>query len=319
MDKKKFVILPDVTCDLNTEIREKYDIEIVLGHVRYPDGSEQVSFLDWKDCEYIKDCTGEAFYEALSKEPNGFTTAPPNIHEFYNTFEKYVKEGYGILSMSISSGMSGTLNFAIKAKEMILEQYPDAEIECFDSLRFGPGYGLMAIYASKLRAEGKTLAEVKAYLEENKCRFHQIGWLDDLSFVAKKGRISHAKAFMGKLIGVKPLGEFDYNGLTTVVGKAKGEKSAYTALLSYIEQTIENPEEQVIIIAHTNRRPQAERYKQLIQEKFNPKEIYLNDVYPSCGINIGPGLMAAYYIGKPISSQGLEEEKKLMTAILNTK
>ena len=142
---------------------------------------------------------------------------------------------------------------------------------------------------------------------------------EEYAFVAKKGRISHAKAFMGKLIGVKPLGEFDYNGLTTVVGKAKGEKSAYTALLSYIEQTIENPEEQVIIIAHTNRRPQAERYKQLIQEKFNPKEIYLNDVYPSCGINIGPGLMAAYYIGKPISSLGLEEEKKLMTAILNTK
>ena len=319
MDEKKFAILPDITCDLNAELREKYDIEIVWGHVRYPDGSEQVSFLDWKDCAYIKDCTGEAFYEALSKEPNGFTTAPPNIQEFYNTFEKYVKEGYGILSMSISSGMSGTLNFALKAKEMILEQYPDAEVECFDSLRFGPGYGLMAIYASQMRAEGKTLAEVKAYLEENKCRFHQIGWLDDLSFVAKKGRISHAKAFMGKLIGVKPLGEFDYNGLTTVIGKAKGEKSAYTALLSYIEQTIENPEEQVIIIAHTNRRAQAERYKQLIQEKFNPKEIYLNDVYPSCGINVGPGLMAAYYMGKPISSQGLEEEKKLMTAILSAK
>ncbi len=319
MSEKKFVILPDVTCELSKELREKYDIEVVMGHVRYPDGSEQTSLLDWADCTYLQNCTAEAFYEALSKAPNGFTTAPPNIQEFYNAFEKYVKEGYGILSMNISSGMSGTFNFSLKAREMILEQYPDAEIECFDSLRFGPGYGLMAIYASKMRAEGKTLSEVKAYLEENKNRFHQTGWLDDLSFVAKKGRISHAKAFMGKLVGVKPLGEFDFNGLTTVIGKAKGEKSAYAALLSYIEQKIENPEEQVILIAHTNRRVQAERFKQLIQEKFNPKEIYVNDVYPSCGINIGPGLMAAYYIGKPISAQGLEEEKKLMATILSAK
>ena len=58
--------------------------------------------------------------------------------------------------------------------------------------------------------------------------------------------------------------------------------------------------------------------KQLIQEKFNPKEIYVNDVYPACGINIGPGLMAAYYVGKVISD-GLEEEKKLITSILSGK
>jgi hypothetical protein len=152
-----------------------------------------------------------------------------------------------------------------------------------------------------LRKEGKTLNEVNEFLEENKNRFHQIGWLDDLSFVAKKGRLSHAKAFMGKLIGIKPLGEFDYNGLTTVIGKAKGEKTAYQALLAYMEETIENPEEQVIVVAHSNRFKQAEYYKQLIKDKFNPKEIFVSDVYPACGINVGPGLMAAYYVGKPIS------------------
>ncbi len=315
---EKFIILPDVTCDLNSEIRAKYDIEVILGHVSYPNGVDEHSSLDWKDCSILKEPCAEEFYKKLSENPNGFTTAPPNIQEYYNTFEKFVKEGYGILSMSLSSGMSGTYNFAVKAKEMILENYKDAKIECFDSLRFGPGFGLMAIYASKLRAEGKSLIEVKDELEKKKNRFHQIGWLDDLSFVAKKGRISHAKAFMGKLIGIKPIGEFDYTGLTTVIGKAKGEKSAYRALLSYIEQTIENPEEQVIIIAHSNRRAQAERYLDLIKEKFNPKEIYLSDVHPACGINVGPGLMAAYYVGKEIT-KGLEEEKALISSILNSK
>jgi len=274
--------------------------------------------LDWKDCSILKEYTGEEFYTELSKNPSGFTTAPPNIQEYYNTFERYVKEGYGILSLTISSGMSGTYNFSVNAKQMILEKYPDAQIECFDSLRFGPGYGLMAVYASILREEGKTLTEVKEFLDTYKNRFHQMGWLDDLSFVAKKGRISHAKAFMGKLIGIKPLGEFDYNGLTTVIAKAKGEKTAFKAMLAYIEKTIEKPEEQIIFIAHTNRRAQAEKYKQLIQEKFNPKAIYVNDVYPACGINIGPGLLAAYYVGKPIS-EGLTEEKALIASILSEK
>ena len=316
MSTEKFVILPDGTCDLNADLREKYKIEVVLGHVCYPNGVEESAMLSWDGCSILKEHTSEEFYEALGKNPNGFTTSPPNIQEFYNAFEKYVKEGYGILSMAISSGISGTFNFATAAKEMILEQYPDAKIECIDSLRFGPGYGLMAIHASLLRDEGKSLEEVKDYLETNKNRFHQMGWLDDLSFVAKKGRLSHAKAFMGKIIGIKPIGEFDYNGLTTVVGKAKGEKSAYKTMLSYIEQTIEKPEEQIILIAHTNRRPQAEHYMELIKEKFNPKAIYISDVYPACGINIGPGLMAAYYVGKPIS-EGLVEEKQLIASIIN--
>lgn len=315
---EKFVILPDVTCDLNDQIRSKYKIEVVFGHVHYPDGVDEPSMLNWEKCSIVKKGTGEEFYTALSKNPNGFTTAPPNIQEFYNAFEKYVKDGYGILSMSISSGMSGTYNFTLKAKEMILEKYPDAKIECIDSLRFGPGYGLMAIYASIMRDQGKSLVEIKEFLEENKNRFHQMGWLDDLSFIARKGRLSHAKAFMGKLIGVKPMGDFDYNGLTTVIGKAKGEKTAYKAMLEYIEKTIEKPNEQVIIIAHTNRRAQAEYFMQLVKEKFEPKEIYLNDIYPACGINIGPGLMAAYYVGKPIS-EGMTEEKQLMTSILSEK
>ena len=211
--------------------------------------------------------------------------------------------------------MSGTYNFTLQARDMILEKYPQAEIRCFDSMRFGPGFGLMAIWASILRNEGKTLDETMQFLEENKTRFHQMGWLDDLSFVAKKGRISQPKAFFGKLIGVKPLGEFDPSGVTTAVGKAKGEKSAYKAIIEYIKQTIENPSDQIIIIANTSRKPQSECLKLMIEETFHPKAIYINDVYPACGINIGPGLMAAYYIGKPISDD-LSQEKEMIARIL---
>jgi len=158
----------------------------------------------------------------------------------------------------------------------------------------------------------KTCNEV----ESMKSRLHQAGWMDDLSFVAKKGRITHASAFMGTLVGIKPLGEFDSNGLTTVIGKVKGAKSAYKALLSYMEQTIEDPENQIIFLAQTCREKQAEEFRDMIVERFHPKEIHVNEVFQSCGANIGPGLMAAYYVGKPLSAD-LSAEKEIMNKIIN--
>lgn len=301
---KSFVILADATCDLSEEFQREYDIGVIPGHIELPDGTEIPAFLKWE--KYSR----EDFYASLKKNPNGYSTSPANVAEFSAAMEPYAAENVGVLLLTISSGISGAFNFASQAREELLRKYPSAEIRIVDSMRFGPGFGLMAVWASMLRAQGKTLAETAQWLEDNKNRFHQAGWLDDLSFVAKKGRITQPKAFFGTLAGVKPIGEFDYNGLTTVLGKVKGAKTAYSVLLGYMEATIENPEEQIIFIAQTNRLPQAMEYKKMIEEKFHPKAVFVNDVFPSCGINIGPGLMAAYYMGKPIS-RDLSEERAL--------
>lgn len=301
---KSFVILADATCDLSEEFQKEYDIGVIPGHIELPDGTEIPSFLKWE--KYSR----EDFYASLKKNPNGYSTSPANVAEFSAAMEPYAAENVGVLLLTISSGISGAFNFASQAREELLRKYPSAEIRIVDSMRFGPGFGLMAVYASMLRSQGKTLAETAQWLEDNKNRFHQAGWLDDLSFVAKKGRITQPKAFFGTLAGVKPIGEFDYNGLTTILGKVKGAKTAYSVLLGYMEATIENPEDQIIFIAQTNRLPQAMEYKKMIEEKFHPKAVFINDVFPSCGINIGPGLMAAYYMGKPIS-RDLSEERAL--------
>ena len=301
---KSFVILADATCDLSEEFQREYDIGVIPGHIELPDGTEIPAFLKWE--KYSR----EDFYASLKKNPNGYSTSPANVAEFSAAMEPYAAENVGVLLLTISSGISGAFNFASQAREELLRKYPSAEIRIVDTMRFGPGFGLMAVWASMLRAQGKTLAETAQWAEENKNHFHQAGWLDDLSFVAKKGRITQPKAFFGTLAGVKPIGEFDYNGLTTVLGKVKGAKTAYSVLLGYMEATIENPEEQIIFIAQTNRLPQAMEYKKMIEEKFHPKAVFVNDVFPSCGINIGPGLMAAYYMGKPISKD-LSEERAL--------
>lgn len=310
MNAHDFVILADATCDLSEQMQEQYGIGIVPSHINLPDGRCIPSFLKWE--EFSRD----EFYTNLKNNPTGYTTAPPNVEEFEAAFEEYAKQGKDILLLTISSGISGTFNFAQGAKKELLTRYPDVNIRIIDTLRFGPAHGLISVYASKLREEGKSIDEVANYIEANRNRFHQAGWLDDLSFVAKKGRITHAKAFFGTLAGVKPLGEFDYNGLTTIIGKVKGAKTAYQTLMNYIENTIEEPEEQIIFIAQTNRLAQAEVYKQMIEEKFHPKAVFINDVFPMCGINIGPGLMAAYYFGKPISKD-LSEERAIIDSFVN--
>lgn len=306
----KYVIMADTTCDLPEEFQRQYDIKILPGHLVFPGKQDIPAFLKWDTI------SREEFYSKLKSEPASFSTAPPNIAEYAAAFEGYIKEGYDVLCLTISSAISGSYNFALAAKREVEEKHPDSVIELVDTLRFGPAIGLMAVHASVLRESGKSVKEVAEFLNGKKNCYHQAGWLDDLSFVAKKGRITHAKAFLGTLAGVKPIGEFDQSGLTTVLAKAKGAKAAYPVLLKYIRETIVDPENQIIFIAQSNRLEQAKKYKQMIEENIRPKAVFIHDVFPSCGINVGPGLMAAYYIGTPIS-QDLAWEKKLLNDALN--
>ncbi len=307
---KEFTIIADAACDLTPELQERYGVRVAAAHVRLPDGTDMAAKPEWDRF------THEEFYAALKKDPDGFVTSPPNPAEYAAIFEEEAKAGRDILVFTISSAISGSLNFAKTAAEEVKAKFPGTGIICVDSLRYGPGFGLIVAMAAEEKKAGKTLGEVAEFVEKNKNRCHQAGWLDDLTFVAKKGRITHANAFFGRLAGVKPIGEFDYNGLTTVIGKAKGAKAAYEVLLKYVENTVEDPAGQVFFIAQTNRLPQAEEYKKMLEEKFRPREILILDVHPFCGVNVGPGLMAAYYLGKPIS-EGLTEERALIESFLN--
>lgn len=301
-----FDILIDTTADLDEAFQTKYDIKVLPAHLVI-DGKDTLSFLKWERM------SREDFYTQLKADPARFSTAPPSVGEMAAAIEEIVAQGRGVLYPTISSGISGTYNFAVQAKAAVLEKHPDARVEIVDTLRFGPAIGLIAVNAAIMRADGKGIGEVAENIESTKNRYHQAGWLDDLSFVAKQGRLTHSKAFFGKLVGIKPIGEFDYNGLTTVIGKIKGEKAAFDALMNYIEKTIENPQNQIVFIAQSNRLKQAEKYKAMIEERFHPKEVCIKDVFPSCGTNVGPGLMAAYYIGAPIS-RDLSFERGILEA-----
>ena len=306
-----FAIICDVTCDLSEELQKKYNILVIDGHYKTPDGQEHIGRCHWDSEE-----EAVAFYTDLKKNPKGYTTAPSSPDEIAAFFEKCIDEGTPeLLCITLSSALSGTHNFFKAAQQLVLEKHPEAKINVINSSRYSTAFGAIAVKASLLRNEGKTFDETSAWVESNKNCYHQMGWMDDLSFLAKKGRINNFKAFMGQLVGVKPMGDINQNGLTTVIGKTKGAKKAYAASLAYIEKTIIDPEHQIVFIAQTNRRKYAEEFKKLIEEKFHPAEIIITNVYRIDGINVGPGLMAAYYYGKPIS-ENLSEETAIMNSIL---
>ena len=304
----KFVVLTDPTCDLTKEIREEYGIEFVPGHFTLPDKTEKISDLTWDDI------SREDFYNNLRKNPLEYKTAPPNAYEFSVALEKWASKGCDILVLTISSAISGTFGFARAGAETVLQKYPNVRIRCIDTLRFGPGIGLLCIMASQLRDQGLDVDEAASRIKDMRFNIHQSGWLDDLSFVARTKRMNGTKAFFGTIAGIKPIGDLDPNGMTTIIGKAKGERSAYDLCLRYLEKTIVDPKDHIIIVAHTNREKQAMEFKAMIEERIKPGKILLTTVFPSCGVNIGPGLMAAYYYGKPVT-QNLEEEKKLFAEL----
>lgn len=307
---EKFIILSDVSCDLSEEIREYCGAEDYMrGHVHFSTGEDFPTTLDWQHIS----C--DEFYKTVSNKKVEVTTAPGSPEEFYLTFKKYVEEGYAILSMSISSKISSTYNVACGAAERVRSELPDANIYCFDTYRMSGAFGLLVLYAHLLKKEGKSMQEIIAWLEENKHKVHQMGPIDDLMFIARRGRISMGKAIMGSFAGVKPMGDCTNDGYVSVLTKVKGMKKALDITARYVEKTAIDIENQHIIISHSNRKEYAETLKERLEKTLKPKKIFISDVFTGSGANVGPGMVAVYYMGANIS-EDLSVEKETMNKVL---
>lgn len=307
----KFVIIPDSSSDFTKDLRDRFGVpDYIKGIVYYPDGHQEYADLDWNKM------TPEFYYNSMKDRKVLYKTACAPAGDIIETFEKYLKEGFDILSISLSSALSGTYQTCQLVSKELMEKYPERKIICVDSLRYSTSLALLLIKACEKRDEGATIEETAEYIEAIKHSVHQMGPMDDLFFLCKTGRISNFKAFFGTLIGVNPMADFNRKGLAEVLAKFKGKRNAFNATISYMKKTIESPEEQIIFVAHSNRLENAKILADMIEKEFYPKEIIINDIGMSCGASIGPGLCAAYYLGTPISENN-EKEKKIIEEILN--
>ena len=301
----KYIILPDVTCDLSKDLRDYFGLEdYFMGYVQI-NGNSIKTRLDWENI------SKDEFYKTLSNKKNQVSSAACTPEEYYQTFKKYVNMGYKVLSMSISSKISGTFSIASVAANRVKEEINDAEIYCFDSTRMSGSFGLLVCYALEKQKEGKTFEELINYLEETKLKVHQMGPIDDLTFVARRGQISKGKAIMGNFVGIKPMGDSNTDGYVTVLSKVKGIRKALDATVEYIKEIANDMENQYLIITHSDRENYALELKEKIEKECKFKKVFVSDVFSGCGTNIGPGMICAYFLGNQVTDD-LQYEKEIL-------
>ena len=305
-----FVIIPDAASDLTKELRDRFQIpEYVKGTIYLPDGTEAIADLDWELMSPTE------YYNSMSGRKALYKTAGSRRGDIYEIYEKYLSAGKDILTVSLSSGLSGTYQVYLKIAAELMEKYPGRKIVIVDSLRYSTALSLLVIKASQKQQEGATLEETAAYLESIKHSIHQMGSMDDMFFLCKTGRVSNFKAFFGTLVGINVMADFNRHGLSQVLGKVKGKKRVIDTIIEYMRATIKDPAGQIIFVAHSNRDQAAELLAQRIREEFAPKDVIINPVGMSCGASIGPGMCAAFYEGAEIS-EGMETEQALMKNII---
>ena len=293
---REFVIFGDSTCDLGKDIRDKYGIDYVpMNYVL--DGQEYPASLDWEGMP-VKE-----FYDAMRGGKRITTTQVP-VESFEKKFTEALEQGKDILYISCSGALSGSINQAIMVSKELKEKYPEATIRCVDAKNSSFGQGIQLMWASEMRAAGKSVDETADYVEANRLKTHQVAFPASLSYLKRAGRVTASSAFFGNIIGIKPILISDANGQNYAVKKAKGAQAALEEVASMVADEIRNPEEQTIYISHTDAEETAAALKELILKKVSCKDIVYGYIGPIVGASVGPGTVAAYFVGDEVTIVG---------------
>jgi len=307
--KYSYAIFADICCDLSAEYRTRYEVDGCLKwYMSTPYSDEAEGSIDLSDAEL------DEFYASLKANKDGYKTAPCSVDEIVSYFETFLRQGKDVLTISLSSKLSAMYNLMLNAQKIAGEKYPERRIIVVDSMRVSTAFGLLAIKACEFRAEGCSIEQNAEKLEEIKKTIHHMSSLDDLFWLASKGRISHAKAFFETISRMKSIGDLGSDGLLNIMTKVSGYKKAQKVIVEYIKKTIISANEQIIFVVHSARKEQAEILASLIKEEIKPKEVIICNVYPINGINAGPGIFAASYFGTEITD--LKREKEIINEII---
>lgn len=292
---KKYVILTDSSCDLNKELREKYDIEYVTMRYIY-DNVDVPASLDW---EYL---SAKDFYDKM-RQGVRFTTSQITAPIYEEAFEKYINEGCDVLYLACSSALSGSYKASLIAKDEVLAKFPERKIICVDALRACMALGILCITASKLRAEGKTIEEVAEYIENNKMRVHMVGSVEDLTYLKRAGRVSAMSAVFGGLLNIKPIIIADTKGQNNAVEKVKGRNASLRRITEYVKEHYREDAYQHVAILHADCEADCKLLINKIKEVIPDKnvEFSVNYIGPAIGASVGPGMISAFFVGNEVT------------------
>jgi DegV family protein with EDD domain len=271
-------IVTDSTAYLPEAIIREHDIRVVPLCVHF--GEEALK-------EGVE-LSHEEFYARLKEAPELPTTSQPSAGEFHQVFKELVDAGHEIVTLTISSKLSGTWNSAMAAKEML----PDAGISIIDTLSTAVGLHLMLDAATGAIAAGATRQEIVDQIGEVKKRICVFLVVDTLEYLAKGGRIGNAKAFMGTLLKVKPILALQ-DGVIEPVEQVRSKRKALTRMLELVEAHLgENGQQARVGLANALVPEEARAYGREVQTRLGCPEPFVSDLGPVIGTHTGPGVIA---------------------------
>ena len=282
-----YVIVTDSSADLPASLVQELGVEVlplsftVQGKTyhNYPDGRE----MDLN-----------AFYRML-RDGEMATTSAVNVAEYTAMLEPLLQAGKDVLVLAFSSGLSTTYQSSVIAVNELAEQYPDRKICTVDTLCASMGQGLMVWLAAQEQKKGKSLEEVRDWVEENKLRLCHWFTVDDLHFLKRGGRISAATAVVGTMLSIKPVLHVDDEGHLISMGKARGRGASLTALVDHMEQTVTDVD--TVFISHGDCLADAEKVAADVKKRFGTRDVVINTIGPVIGAHAGPGTVALFFLG----------------------
>ncbi|WP_205402067.1 DegV family protein [Streptococcus lutetiensis] len=281
-----FKLLTDSTADLDENWAKAHDVEILGLTIQ----------LDGEIYETVgpNRLTSEKLLESM-KNGGKPTTSQVNVGQFEESFRRHAQNGDAVLYLAFSSVLSGTYQSSMIARDLVLEDFPDATIEIVDTLAAAGGEGYLSVLAAAARDEGKTLEETKMMIVDILPRLRTYFLVDDLYHLMRGGRLSKTSAIMGSLANIKPLLWLDATGKLVPLAKIRGRKKA---LKEVVAQATKSLAHRTAVVAYANDVEGAESLKESLLEHNMIDDVLIMPLGPVISAHVGPGTLAVFTIGK---------------------
>lgn len=283
-----FVLFTDSCCDLSAETLAEWGVKCIDLTFKFDDSDHE-----YHDSEL----SAETFYQMMRDGKCAKTSAINMIH-FQEEFEAELKNGNDVLYIAFSSGLSTTYNSARMAAEELSSAYPDRKVIVVDSLCASAGLGLLVYLGVEQKRAGASIEEVAEFLKDHTLSICHWFTVDDLEYLKRGGRVNPAVAFVGGLLGIKPILHVDDEGHLISVSKVRGRKAALSALVNQYEQLAATPETGPVFISQADCMDDAKEVARMIQDKFGNQTDLIVPIGPVIGSHAGPGTLALFFVGK---------------------
>jgi len=282
-------ILTDSCCDLPVDyLTANKDIIDLVGMPIHIEGEDFVDDLG-------ENLNLSAFYDKLRAGKMASTSQITPLM-FETVFRKNYQAGAETIYLGLSSGLSGTMNNANLAKNMILEDTPEALVHIPNTVSASVGQGLQIMYVVDMIRSGKTVEEILVWIEENKLKTQHWFAVDNLEYLKNGGRISPAVAKIGTMLNVKPVLFVDNEGKLKPFQNVRGRKKSIKYLAGRIDPFIKENPDMMIMIGHGDCPEEAEKLKALVEEKVDPSRIVVSNLAHTIATHVGPDMLALAFV-----------------------